>query len=85
MNLKLETEGLYLRPFQEKDAPFLFELNSDEEVMRYTGDFAFSTIEAAKEFAIDYISNPQGHDALYDMGRLDVIRKEDDAFQAGMV
>jgi ribosomal-protein-alanine N-acetyltransferase len=80
MNLKLETEGLYLRPFQKKDAPFLFELNSDEEVMRYTGDFAFSTIDAAKEFAIDYVSDPQGQFALYDMGRLAVIRKEDNAF-----
>ena len=76
----LETERLYLRPFQEKDAPFLFDLNSDEEVMRYTGDHAFENLEAARTFAVDYVTNPQGQCVLYHMGRKAVIRKEDDAF-----
>ncbi|AUC78315.1 N-acetyltransferase [Nonlabens sp. MB-3u-79] len=76
----LETERLYLRPFQEKDAPFLFDLNSDEEVMRYTGDHAFENLEAARTFAVDYVTNTQGQCVLYDMGRKAVIRKEDDVF-----
>lgn len=80
MILKLETERLYLRPFKKEDAPFLYELNSDEEVMRYTGDFAFKDLEAAKKFAMDYVSNSQGQFALYKMGRIAVIRKEDNAF-----
>lgn len=80
MNINLETERLYMRPFEEKDAPHLFELNSDEEVMRYTGDVAFEDLNAAKEFAIDSVSNPKGQFVLYRMGRLAVIRKEDDAF-----
>lgn len=80
MILKLETDRLYLRPFKKEDAPFLYELNSDEEVMRYTGDFAFKDLEAARNFATDYVSNLQGQFALYKMGRMAVIRKEDNAF-----
>lgn len=76
----LETERLYLRPFQEEDAPFLLELNSDEEVMRYTGDHAFENLEAARKFAVDYHTNLNGQFVLYNMGRRAVIRKEDDAF-----
>jgi RimJ/RimL family protein N-acetyltransferase len=76
----LETERLYLRPFQEKDAPFLFDLNSDEEVMRYTGDHAFEHLEAARKFAVDYVTNSQGQCALYHMGRKAVIRKADGVF-----
>ncbi|WP_438962444.1 GNAT family N-acetyltransferase [Nonlabens sp.] len=80
MTLKFETERLLLRPFQEDDAPFLFELNSDEEVMRYTGDVPFKSIEEARKFAIDYIHKPDSQFIKYQMGRLAVIRKEDHAF-----
>lgn len=80
MSLYLETDRLYLRPFEEKDAPFLYELNSDEEVMRYTGDIPFADVEAARKFAVDYITLPDSQLRLYNMGRLAVIRKEDEAF-----
>ncbi|MEN8817373.1 MAG: GNAT family N-acetyltransferase [Nonlabens sp.] len=80
MSLYVETDRLYLRPFEEKDAPYLFELNNDEEVMRYTGDVPFKDIEAAKKFAVDYITLPDSQLRLYNMGRLAVIRKEDEAF-----
>ncbi|MGJ8683406.1 MAG: GNAT family N-acetyltransferase [Nonlabens sp.] len=80
MKLIFETERLLLRPFQESDAPFLYELNSDEEVMRYTGDFPFENIEAARLFAINYIENPESQYQKYNMGRLAVVRKEDQAF-----
>jgi ribosomal-protein-alanine N-acetyltransferase len=80
MNLYLETDRLYLRPFEEKDAPFLYELNSDEEVMRYTGDVPFKDIKAAERFAINYVTLPESQFRLFNMGRLAVIRKEDEAF-----
>ncbi len=80
MKLTFETERLLLRPFQEADAPFLYELNSDEEVMQYTGDFAFKNIEAAREFVQDYIENPNGQFIKHHMGRLAIIRKEDNLF-----
>ncbi len=80
MILRFETDRLILRPFEESDAPFLFELNDDEEVMRYSGDIPFKDIEDARKFVLDYINNPQGQIKKYSMGRLAVIRKEDDAF-----
>ncbi|WP_397303107.1 GNAT family N-acetyltransferase [Nonlabens ulvanivorans] len=80
MTLRFETDRLILRPFEESDAPYLFELNDDEEVMRYTGDIPFKDVEDARKFAIDYSNNPQGQIRKYHMGRLAVIRKEDDVF-----
>lgn len=80
MKLNFETERLFLRPFQENDAPFLYELNNDEEVMRYTGDVPFKNVEAALNFAIDYIQHPDSQFQKYQMGRLAVIKKEDGAF-----
>ncbi|OUS09576.1 GNAT family N-acetyltransferase [Nonlabens dokdonensis] len=80
MKLELETDRLYLRPFIKEDAPYLFELNNDEEVMRYTGDVPFKDLEAAQEFAIDYNTNKNSQYQLYHMGRIAVIRKSDDAF-----
>ncbi len=38
----LETPNLTLRPHRILDAPHLFDLNSDPEVMRYTGDSSFA-------------------------------------------
>lgn len=80
MILKFETNRLLIRPFKETDAPFLFELNNDEEVMQYTGDFPFEDVEAARIFAINYIQDLNGQFLKYHMGRLAVIRKEDDSF-----
>lgn len=80
MKLKFETDRLILRPFIESDAPFLYELNSDEEVMRYTGDVPFENVKAAHKFAVDYIDSPTGQFQKYKMGRLAIVRKEDNAF-----
>jgi RimJ/RimL family protein N-acetyltransferase len=44
----LQTDRFKLRPFIDADVPFLVELNSDPDVIRYTGEVAFSSIEAAK-------------------------------------
>jgi RimJ/RimL family protein N-acetyltransferase len=44
----LQTSRFRLRPFVEADVPFLMELNSDPEVMRFTGEVAFDSVEAAR-------------------------------------
>ena len=46
----LTTERLILREFELTDAEAMFNLNSDEEVLRYTGDKQFESIEDANNF-----------------------------------
>lgn len=43
-----------MRPFQPEDAESMFLLNQDPEVIRYTGDAAFQSIEAARQFIVGY-------------------------------
>lgn len=50
----LETDRLILRQFKEEDAHAFFELNSDPEVIRYTGDEAFENLQAARAFILAY-------------------------------
>lgn len=79
MNLEFETERLLIRKFQIRDAPDLLQLNSDEEVMRYTGDVIFNDLEHALDFVQNY-NHESAQYHTFNMGRLAVIRKEDDAF-----
>ena len=51
----LETERLYLRQFTMNDAHLLIDLNSDPEVIRYTGDSPVKDLEAAKKILTDII------------------------------
>jgi ribosomal-protein-alanine N-acetyltransferase len=44
----LETNRLILRVATLEDAPLLFQLNSDPEVVRYTGDASFTTMLEAQ-------------------------------------
>lgn len=71
----LETQRLYLREMQPSDAENAYLLNLDPEVIQYTGDDAFESVEAARSFLEAYLSYH-----LYGFGRWAVIRKEDDAF-----
>lgn len=75
--LNLETERFFLRPFHESDAPALFRLNNDKEVMRYTGDVPFETLGTAKNFVRAYNDDPNGQYRKYGLGRLAAIRKSD--------
>ena len=50
----LETPRLLLREFGEEDAPHFFELNEDPEVVRYTGDPPFASVEEARQFLLNY-------------------------------
>ena len=54
MKTLFETPRLLLREFDVSDARALYKLNSDTEVMRYTGDKPFSSIAEAKTFVQDY-------------------------------
>ena len=45
----LETERLILRPGNLADAPFLLDLNSDPDVIRYTGDVSLTNILEAEK------------------------------------
>lgn len=49
----LETSRLILRVPWIEDAPFLYEMNLDPEVVRYTGDVAFTSVEEAKKLILE--------------------------------
>ena len=48
------TDRLFFREFSNEDAEFYYNLNLDWEVMKYTGDVAFESIEASKVFLEKY-------------------------------
>jgi len=50
----IKTNRYILRNFQEEDAQGMFDLNNDQEVLRYTGDKAFESIEEARQFILHY-------------------------------
>lgn len=50
MEYVVETERLRFRPITPADAEAMVELNSDFEVVQYTGDVAFESVGAAREF-----------------------------------
>lgn len=54
MRTILETQRLKLREFLEIDSENMFQLNSDPEVIRYTGDDPFSSVEEARLFIRHY-------------------------------
>ena len=50
----LETERLILREFEISDAKKMWELNSDPEVIQYTGDPPFVSVDHARKFLSEY-------------------------------
>ena len=54
MKIILETERLYLREFIESDGFHFYHLNNDIEVLKYTGNKPFSSLEAANDFIFNY-------------------------------
>ncbi len=71
----IETNRLYLRELTIEDAENFYLLNADEEVIKYTGDNAFESIEKAKAFLENY--NPYQE---YGYGRWAVIDKSNEEF-----
>lgn len=72
MAILIATQRLILKEMTEEDADHLFELNSDPEVMRYTGDSSFNNIEEASNFIRSY----QDFYKTYRCGRLSTFIKE---------
>jgi len=70
-----ETNRLILREFELNDAIAMFELNKDPDVIKYTGDRAFQTIEDAKSFLKNYSDYKKNS-----MGRWPVITKDNNEF-----
>jgi len=59
-----------LREFSIEDAASMLELNSDPEVLKFTGDKAFSSLDEARLFLENY-----NQYSLYGFGRWAVIQK----------
>lgn len=70
-----QTTRLILREITPDDAEEAYMLNRDNEVIKYTGDEAFESIEAARTFLQNY-----DHYRKYGFGRWAVIHKESKAF-----
>lgn len=71
----LQTNRLYLREITSDDAEQAYLLNLDPEVIKYTGDDHFASIEDAREFLSNY-----DHYKNYGFGRWGVIQKSNDEF-----
>jgi [ribosomal protein S5]-alanine N-acetyltransferase len=66
-----KTERLDLRKFQTDDASFFYEMNSDPEVIKYTGDVNFESVEAARQFIENY-----DHYSKHGYGRWTVVLRK---------
>lgn len=66
-----ETERLLLREFDISDAQVFYELNLDEEVMKYTADRVFTTVEESADIIRNYKQYQQ-----YGFGRWTVVLKD---------
>lgn len=68
----IETSRLEIHEFTADIAPYFYELNNDPQVLKYTGDNAFSDLQECEKFIDKYNSYK-----LYGYGRWSVIRKSD--------
>lgn len=60
-----------MREFQLEDAEGMYELNNDPDVIRYTGDDPFASIEATRDFIRNYDAYRK-----FGTGRLTLLLKE---------
>lgn len=75
MKLILKTERLYLRELTPDDAVHFYNMNADIDVLKYTGDTEFESVENAKVFLENY-----NQYQLYHMGRWAVCLKHSNEF-----
>ncbi|RKS02157.1 MULTISPECIES: GNAT family N-acetyltransferase [unclassified Flavobacterium] len=75
MKTILETNRCYLRELTVIDAQHFYDLNTDQEVIKYTGDKAFTNVTEAKSFLENYSQYE-----LYGYGRWAVIVKSNNEF-----
>jgi ribosomal-protein-alanine N-acetyltransferase len=71
VSIILETNRLLMREFREEDAIGMYELNKDPDVIRYTGDDPFASVETARDFIARYDAYK-----MYGCGRLTVLLKD---------
>ncbi|MBK9320109.1 MAG: GNAT family N-acetyltransferase [Bacteroidetes bacterium] len=72
MNYLFETTRCRMREMQPEDGSVFYELNLDPDVLKYTGDEPFKSVEEATTFLKNYDVYRK-----YGMGRWVVERKED--------
>lgn len=70
-----QTERLIIREFQMSDGRAFYNLNSDPEVLKFTGDRPFESVAEAEAFIENY-----NQYALNGFGRWAVIAKKSNAF-----
>lgn len=75
MKIILETKRTFLRVITADDFENAYLLNLDPDVIKYTGDSSFDSIEKAREFLENY-----DHYKKYGFGRWAVINKIDHQF-----
>lgn len=75
MNIILETQRLYLREFIDSDGFHFYKLNNDPEVIKYTGNKAFQSLNEATNFIKNYSDYNQNG-----FGRRAVCLKETNEF-----
>ena len=72
INVHLESDRLLIRPFQLGDEEAMYELNSNPQVQKYTGDTMIHSVEEAKNLLINIVFQDY---KKYGYGRLAVIYK----------
>ena len=72
MNVKLETERLFLRPFHANDAQDFFEMDSNPKVHIYLGNNPATSIEQSKSKIEGVLQQYKD----YGVGRLAMIKKD---------
>jgi ribosomal-protein-alanine N-acetyltransferase len=75
MKIILESERLLLRELNMHDAECFYSLNLNPNVIQYTGNYAFASVEEAK----DFLENYQDY-TVNGYGRWAVIHKENEEF-----
>lgn len=75
MSFQINTERVYLREMSESDGENIFLLNSNPNVLLYTGDQPFEDIESAENFIKSYDQYK-----LYGIGRWSAYLKESDKY-----
>lgn len=75
MKIILETARLLLRELNIGDTQHMFDLNADLEVLKYTGDVPFNSLEEAKSFLMNYSDYQKNG-----FGRWAVVLKKDQKF-----
>lgn len=76
MNRQLETNRLYMRPFEAADAEGLFELDRNPNVHRYLGNQSVTSLAQCEEI----IASVQRQYAAHGIGRFAVLLKETNTF-----